>query len=76
MANQFMGNVGEAKKASNLIMEQIGETSRIEVDPLDPQINPESKASQMPELTGKIVFKNVYFKYKGNQNYTLKNINM
>lgn len=56
-------------------MLEIAEESKIEKDPLNPDTNGRSIATQKPELTGLITFKNVYFRYKGSKNYTLKNVN-
>lgn len=75
MANQYMGDIGKAKNAAKKIQEEIYETSKIEVDPDNPNVNPTSNAFKKPELSGKIKFVKVYFKYKGSKNWILKNLN-
>ncbi len=39
-------------------------------------MNLTNQATLLPELTGDITFKNVYFQYKGRKTYAIKNLNL
>ena len=73
MANQFMGNIGAAQASSKRVLTEITEFSKIEIDPKNPPLNTQSTLK--PNLTGRVEFKNVYFRYKGRKNWVLNNLN-
>ena len=73
IANQYMGNIGKARVSSKRLLTEITQKSKIEIDPKNPLTN---ISTLKPNLTGRIEFKNVFFRYEGRKKWVLKNLNL
>ena len=73
VANQYMGNIAKARASSKRLLTEITHKSKIEIDPKNSLTN---ISTLKPNLTGRIEFKNVFFRYEGRKNWVLKNLNL
>lgn len=76
MANQFLGNIGEAQASAIKILKEVETQSKIEADPINPKQNANGYNELKPNLEGNIEFRNVSFHYKGRKNWVLRNLNL
>ena len=76
MANQFLGNLAEAKVSADMILTEVETPSKIESDPTNPEQNVNGIIDYKPDLQGNIEFKDVSFAYQGRKNWVVRKLNM
>ena len=75
MANQFLGNITDARLAANQIIGEIKAPNLIEVDPEFPQRTLTKIGTYIPINTvGEITFRNVYFRFPKFETMVLKHV--
>lgn len=77
MANQFLGNLTEARDSAKVIIGEIDTPNSIEVDPQNPQRTLLKIGTYVPQqVVGSITFQNVYFRFPRFETMVLKHLNL